>query len=73
MKHLGIEVLFIIVGGALIIFRKWLVDGSIEFQDRVYGFHVGGKKLIGIYYLLVLIMGLVAIVLGILGLLGIAK
>ena len=63
----------IAIGCALIIFRKWFVEGSIDFQKRVYGVVIGGKMAIKIGYWFVPITGLFSIILGILGLLGVVK
>jgi len=72
MSDTTFGIILILVGCILLIFRRWFVHGSIDFQDRVYGFHFGGERVIKIYYLFVLVMGLFLIVYGMLVLFGIS-
>jgi len=71
MNHIAFGLILIVIGVAIALFRKQIVEGSLEFQDRVYGVRIGGKysKIVGGW--LVPLLGLLLAGYGLLTLLGI--
>jgi len=61
----------IVIGCALIIFRKWFARESVEAKNWMFGLHFG-ERTIGIGYWFISLMGLAFIVSGILLLFGAA-
>ena len=40
-----VDIIYIIAGSALIIFRSWLAERAIDFQNTVWGFNFGEREI----------------------------
>jgi len=65
MNQLMLGVVPIVIGVALIILRSWLIKGGVDFQDRIYGLHFGGAKIIKYYNWVAIILGIALIIYGV--------